>query len=295
MEESANLRCAFSTRTQNSSRRECWFWAYKRLDLEALKVSTALSSFCGASLYRCTLPSRSAGQSPNRLWACIDFWTYQLVLVLDLFSNFHTNLVQVLGFVANFWLVCGQYIPGIETDIALVLNWYYLKLLPSRCWYEASITSCPYEAGTSARLVLPQVIPVCSVLWYQDQYLHTKVSAQCPANTGPNIPNKKHLCYYLLLPSFDGFLLSKADWIQAQHHFHHHMRKKILTWLQMLKNCVQWKLTDHPNRFHAMKKLLSSSNKVACNKEAPKPQQQNCMQWMKLTNMETCYLWQTEK
>jgi hypothetical protein len=65
---------------------------------------------------------------------------------------------------AHFWLVCGQYIPGIETDIALVLNWYYLKLLPSRYWYEASIISCPYEAGTSARLVLPQVIPVCSVL-----------------------------------------------------------------------------------------------------------------------------------
>jgi hypothetical protein len=32
-------------------------------------------------------------------------------------------------------------IPDIETNIALVLNWYYLKSLPIRYWYKIGMTS----------------------------------------------------------------------------------------------------------------------------------------------------------
>jgi len=37
------------------------------------------------------------------------------------------------------WYVAG--IPDIETNIALVLNWYYLKSLPIRYWYKIGMTS----------------------------------------------------------------------------------------------------------------------------------------------------------
>jgi hypothetical protein len=37
--------------------------------------------------------------------------------------------------------VAGRYIPDIETNIAFVLNWYYLKYLPGRYHYKAGIAS----------------------------------------------------------------------------------------------------------------------------------------------------------
>jgi hypothetical protein len=49
---------------------------------------------------------------------------------------------MVLGSKAEFWLVLDSYIyykPGSETDIALVLNWYCLKSLPSMYWCEAGL------------------------------------------------------------------------------------------------------------------------------------------------------------
>jgi hypothetical protein len=45
------------------------------------------------------------------------------------FLDFHTILVLVLGKKADFWLVCDRYITNIETHIALIFNWYYLKSL----------------------------------------------------------------------------------------------------------------------------------------------------------------------
>jgi hypothetical protein len=69
------------------------------------------------------------------------------------FKHSHTSLVQkVLGSTAHFCLVCGRYILDIETNLALVLNWYDLKSLPGRYGYEAGICLRSYQSG-----------------WYQDQ------------------------------------------------------------------------------------------------------------------------------
>ncbi len=159
---------------------------------------------------------------------------------------------------------------SIETDIALVLNWYYLKHLPSRYCMRPVLPHVP------TRQVLVQGW-YCLRSYQSVRFFDTRTNIYIPRfqpSTCPTLvqtsQTKKNPCYYLLLPSFDGFLQSKADWIQAQHHFHHHMRKKILTWLQMLKNCVQWKLTDHPNRFHAMKKLPGPTTKLYAMNEAHK-------------------------
>ncbi len=51
------------------------------------------------------------------------------------FLDFHTILVLVLGKKADFWLVCDRYITNIETHIALIFNWYYLKSLEVSAWY----------------------------------------------------------------------------------------------------------------------------------------------------------------
>jgi hypothetical protein len=54
-------------------------------------------------------------------------------VVLDLFEanreleGTTSLVVLVLGSKADFGLVCGRYIAGIKTNIALVLNQYYPK------------------------------------------------------------------------------------------------------------------------------------------------------------------------
>jgi hypothetical protein len=94
----------------------------------------------------------------------INFRTYQLLMVSDLFQRFHTSLlvlvyiyiytsllwvwdflktfipVLILGSKADFWLVCSRYISDIEIESGRVFNWYDLKSLPGRYWYEAGIT-----------------------------------------------------------------------------------------------------------------------------------------------------------
>jgi hypothetical protein len=87
------------------------------------------------------------------------FWNIHtnLVLILDLLENFHSCLVLEgsNGPKADFWLVCGMCILGIETNMALLLNWYiapspyqastgvwswyYLMFLQGRFWYEVGI------------------------------------------------------------------------------------------------------------------------------------------------------------
>ncbi len=52
---------------------------------------------------------------------------YQLLNIpagagIGFFKKNHSSLVQVLGSRADFWLVCGWYMPGIEIDIAFILN-----------------------------------------------------------------------------------------------------------------------------------------------------------------------------
>jgi hypothetical protein len=62
--------------------------------------------------------------------------------VLDFLETFILHTSLVLSIRAFFRLVCGRYIPCIETHIALVLNLYDLKSLPGRYWCDgASIVS----------------------------------------------------------------------------------------------------------------------------------------------------------
>jgi hypothetical protein len=83
----------------------------------------------------------------------IHLWTYQLVLVLDVFQISHTSVVLVLDFLklsyqADFGLVWGTYILGVDTGTAVTrkpilpqAGWYHLRSLLSRYVYEADIAS----------------------------------------------------------------------------------------------------------------------------------------------------------
>jgi hypothetical protein len=46
---------------------------------------------------------------------------------------------MVLGSKADFCLIWGKYVPGIETDTNLIWSWYYLRSLLGKYWYEADI------------------------------------------------------------------------------------------------------------------------------------------------------------
>jgi hypothetical protein len=83
---------------------------------------------------------------PVLVW--YDWWTYQPVVRLGTFSNFHTSLVLILVTFYNF-----------HTNLVVVLG--------PKLWYEAGI-SLVFKLVTGARLVVPQV-PTRLVLvsgWY---------------------------------------------------------------------------------------------------------------------------------
>lgn len=69
-----------------------------------------------------------------------------------------TSMVLVLRSKVEFWLVCEKYILDTEINLALVLNWYYLKSLPRRNWYKADICLRSYTSGQSFML---RPIPIC--------------------------------------------------------------------------------------------------------------------------------------
>jgi hypothetical protein len=95
----------------------------------------------------------------NPCWVGINFWTYQSsgtgtgsFLKLSyppgywhsiFFLKNYINVVLVLESKADFCLVRGWYIPGLKIGTAPV--------------YETGITSSPYQAHISTRMVLPQV------------------------------------------------------------------------------------------------------------------------------------------
>jgi hypothetical protein len=83
------------------------------------------------------------------------------VLVLGISGTIiGTSMVLVLRSKVEFWLVCGKYILDTEINLALVLNWYYLKSLPRRNWYKADICLRSYTFGQSLMLrPIPIYIP----------------------------------------------------------------------------------------------------------------------------------------
>jgi hypothetical protein len=83
------------------------------------------------------------------------FWTYQLVLVQNLYKKNHSiNPILVLGSRDDFCLVCGRYL--------LVLPQVLTK---GKYSYEAGITSSPYKASIHMRLVLSQVLIRQVFIW----------------------------------------------------------------------------------------------------------------------------------
>ncbi len=75
-------------------------------------------------------------------------------LVLGVFQIFHTRVAVVLDFLklfsyqADFWLVQGTYILGVETGTAVTrkpilpqAGWYHLRSLLGRYLYQADIAS----------------------------------------------------------------------------------------------------------------------------------------------------------
>ncbi len=92
-----------------------WWWGSVQwwVSLSCVFVSP-VSTICGQS-------APKGIQVFNQCWVGINFWTYQLVLVLTLFKNFIPAWSGYRGSKADLWLVFGKciYISGIHIDIAL--------------------------------------------------------------------------------------------------------------------------------------------------------------------------------
>ncbi len=152
---------------------------------------------------------------PNRI-SCLN--TYQLVQVWNLFKQnhtswywypiffwkIHTNLELILDllkkfhFKADFWLVCGRCILGIETNMALLLNWYiasspyqastgvwswyYLMFLQCRFWYEVGIAS-DHTNMMSSLVSRPVLVHIPCQLGTHS----TLISTMCGIRNGPKL------------------------------------------------------------------------------------------------------------
>jgi hypothetical protein len=117
----------------------------------------------------------------DQCWAGIYFWTYQLVLVLGIhYKKIHTSLLLVLVFKIYIaptlywhWILYKlsyQAGPDIRvqgwflTDMRQVHTWYLRLIQP---WYEAGITSDPYQADRGTSLLLPRVPTRPDRYWYE--------------------------------------------------------------------------------------------------------------------------------
>ncbi len=116
----------------------------------------------------------------------LDFWTYQLVLVLDLLFLKSYQPGIGIGFLKKPSCQPG---PGINVEAWFLVGTrpvctMYVMLRLIELLYKAGVTSTAYQASIGTRLVLlhvttrqvrtslvlPQVILDLSALWYQDQY-----------------------------------------------------------------------------------------------------------------------------
>lgn len=77
---------------------------------------------------------------------------------MDLSFNFHTHQLYYGARLTLGSDVAGRYIPDIETNIAFVLNWYYLKSLPGRYHYKAGIAS-GHTSLVDSLMLAPVYIP----------------------------------------------------------------------------------------------------------------------------------------
>jgi hypothetical protein len=74
----------------------------------------------------------------------------------------HTKLILVLRLKADFWLVCGIWIPSIELNIALVLPEIPTRQVFVRSWYCIGSYECCWFFDTKTNTNLYTRVPV----WY---------------------------------------------------------------------------------------------------------------------------------
>jgi len=89
-----------------------------------------------------SLPIKARPIKP--IFACWVHSVHMSVRRVSTFEHYQVSNLSQGWFLAG---ICGTYIYyvlDIEINIALVWNWYSLKSLPDRCWFEAGIW---YQSG----------------------------------------------------------------------------------------------------------------------------------------------------
>jgi hypothetical protein len=133
------------------------------------------------------------------------------VLVLG-FSG--TSMVLVLRSKVEFWLVCDKYILDTEITVALVLNWYYLKI-PAK----EKLVQGWHLHYTSGQSLILRPIPI---------YIPGFQSEDVKSTNGPNYRQYKNIAYLF----FPWLVICPSEMCLGMPHKVHYKPKMCITWTQ---------------------------------------------------------------